>query len=295
MMRIGNGMAVLGVGLLCSCADAGQVLNVDAGQVLRVSDLQSGVWDGESFSLNPSLVINLNDGGMLSAPGEIFGGWAGFNMFGATINVNAGGRMEGESNQTQSSSTILANSRVNLYDGGSIGNVLFRGNQSNYVNLYGGTSELVNVDTDGLVQVIGGHHAGVAGFAQNSGSMLRTVITGGTIGSLSLRGADTIELRGGAVESIGAVGRYLEIYGSELVVDGVEFDLAYGESVLVNGSGLRFDLLSGVLEDGSAFEFDQFRDDVFIGATTLVTFHQVPGPATVSVFGVMALMGRRRR
>tara|TARA_R110002073_G_scaffold336260_2_gene531478 strand:+ start:27007 stop:27897 length:891 start_codon:yes stop_codon:yes gene_type:complete len=288
---------LLTAAVACSCyGSITNTINIENGQVLGVADLAAGTFNGTSFTINSSLVININDGGTMGSVDEYLGDWSGFSLSNATININSGGRLEGAADQIQLSTTILSRARINLNENGSIGNLLIRGNGLSTLNLYGGITDQVVVDSPGFVRISGGIHHSLGGFAQ-AHNELTTEILDGEIYGIGLRGNDRIDLRGGRIHSIGAVGGTLNIFGDELIIDGIAIDLALNETVELNTGIFDFDVLSGTLEDGSFFEFDQYREDIFIGATTNVYFTRtVPTMPTTAIFasGLIALTKRRR-
>jgi len=164
--------------------------------------------------------------------------------------------------------------------GGSVGN-FFTARAGSTVNLSGGTiGEYFNVWGDSVVNVFGGSVSDH--FTAREGSTVN--ISGGSIGEAFYV----------------AAGSTVNLFGTEFLLNEIPItELQLGAPLTIND---RNDRLTGVLQDGSPFEFylytSSFGHDFFHpGATLTVTLvpPATPEPASwlLLVVGMMALTSQR--
>lgn len=265
--------------------------------VLSSGTFTKGVRAGETLTVNGSGTLSRN-----------------FAVVGGTINI------EGGSIGTQ---FTVASSEANI-SGGTIGDD-FRTYVGSTVNISGGTIGDDVVARGATVNIVGGT---IGDDFFTSASTLS--ITGGTIGddfrvvasTLNISGGtfgddfriseSTVDISGGtfgdgfAVETdTGSVfASTVNLSGTSFILDGVELaDLEVGETFLIDPTSLPFDrevMLTGVLADGSAFEFELFST-FFNGFTIFDEFTQLsvtvvpaPGAAGLLVLAGFAVFRRQR-
>lgn len=216
--------------------------------------------------------------------------------FGAVINVPG--------NQNTISRGIGSDTQLNLSEGGSISSFFLAGSSdgdgSNVeVNISGGNvGELFNANPGSIVNISGGNVGAL--FNANFGSTVN--ISGGNVGSSFAALSDsTVNISGGTVGDTFTAesGSTVNLFGTSFLIDGAELTaLVLGEAFTTTERDVT---LSGVLADGSAFDFDlnsAFSDsqDYFdSGATLTVTL--VPEPTSLALLGLggLALATRRSR
>lgn len=125
-------------------------------------------------------------------------------------------------------------------------------------------------------------------------------ISGGTVGdTLIASSGSTVNISGGSVgdHAYAASGSTVNLFGLSFFLDGVEFSgLALDEPFIIIDRDVT---LSGLLADGSAFEFDlnstftSDRDSFQTGSTLTVTL--VPAPGAAGVIAIGGILAARRR
>lgn len=141
-----------------------------------------------------------------------------------------------------------------------------------------------------------------AGPFTQPGSNVEVNITGGTVGGFfTASSGTTVNISGGSV------GDHFEadfestvnLFGTSFFLDGVELtNLAFGTAFTIDARDVS---LTGLLADGSAFDFDLNTSDsvlvgdIFeVGATLTVTLVPMPGSAGVLAIGGLFAARRRR-
>jgi len=193
--------------------------------------------------------------------------------------------------------TLGSNSQLNLFDGGEILRGFSAGAGSDIeLNVFGGVvGSNFNANSGSTVNISGGTFGN--DYLANLDST--TNISGGTISGDFISLTGTVNIAGGTFDGdFNAVGGEVNLFGTEFFLDGVELtDLQPDRGFVIRERGVT---LSGLLADGSAFEFD-VTDDLFSATDyfdprTMVTVTLVPAPPAS---GAMALIGiaavRRRR
>ena len=214
--------------------------------------------------------LTLQDGGVLGG---------NFSAIGATLNIE-GGVVDG---------LETVGSEVNISGGTVDGFNAFNGSE---VNISGGTvSDIFDAESGSTVNISGGT-VGFGFFFANSGSEVNisggTVsgklgafsgsvvnISGGTVsGRLDAESGSEVNISGGTVDDVfdAESGSMVNLMGTEFLLDGVLLDsLVAGEAFTINDRDVT---LSGLLADGTPFEFDlnsttNFFEDSFAPDATL--------------------------
>ena len=266
-VRAGESLTVNGTGALGDFfAVVGGTLNIEGGSV--GNDLEV------AFS-----TVNISGGSV----GNRFDAFAG-----STINISGGS--VGNNFDTGTNCT------VNI-TGGAIGNGFIAGIFST-VNMSGGSigNQFLATRTS-TVNITGG----TVGDGFNTDIEVTVNISGGAVGDRFLvNNFSTANISGGTFgEGFGArANSRVNLFGTSFFLDGVEMtDLVFGEAFTITARDVT---LTGVLSDGSAFDFvlnstNTFGVDFFsAGATLTVTLVPAPGAAgVVAIGGVLA--SRRRR
>ncbi|MEM9347173.1 MAG: PEP-CTERM sorting domain-containing protein [Planctomycetota bacterium] len=271
------------------------------GEALISSSLLGGDTLG-SFSQ-----LNLFDGGTI-----LRGFDAGpFDGTGSNIEVNITG------GTVSSNFSARAGSTVNI--SGGIVREGFAASPGSTVNISGGSvGQLFGAFSRSVITISGGSIGGF--FDARSGSTVN--ITGGTIGDgFDAQGGSTVNILGGSFGeqfeaqfnstvniSGGSFGdgfdarstSTVNLFGTSFVLDGEELTgLAFNEAFTITDRDVT---LTGVLADGSAFEFDlnsvgsfsiDSIDSFNPGATLTVTL--VPEPSSLALLGLGGLLVARRR
>ena len=261
--------------LLAAGLAQGQV-QVNAGETLTESDLSSGTFMGQGFSLDPSTVFDINDGGVIGPVGDEITPIP-FDFGGSTVNINAGGVFQNGFFTTNFVSNVV----LNVFDSGSVAKN-FRVGTNTTMNISGGSVG------ESLLAV--------------SGSTVS--ISGGSVDSeFSALSGSTVNLSGGSVEdqffafdgsevniSGGSVGRGFQAQDGStlnLFVTDISINRAAptglvnpGDSMVITQRDGAF--LAAVLIDGSVFDL-VLNDTLVIGddfiepgATLTVTLETPP-------------------
>lgn len=123
-------------------------------------------------------------------------------------------------------------------------------NSNNLVNISGGT-------VGGFFQLLGNTTLNLSGGQMESfgvfNSGTRVNITGGTVTRFPDIFDGVVNISGGDIFSIRIFGGEVNLIGSEFSIDGVEIDLAVGQTMVINQRNVN---LSGILADGSPIETD---------------------------------------
>lgn len=285
-----------------------------------VLSLVAGVAGPAAAQSSPSLfdtVFNIGDvppGSVFDVPGAVTGTQVGDGDVRTSEAFITPTSLDGD--------TLGSNSQLNLFDGGEVllgfsagpsnrsgsniefnilgGNVVgfFAANAGSTVNISGGVVEvLFSANADSTVNISGG----VVGDSINANNGSTFNISGGSVGdNFGVSFDSTINISGGSIgDDFDAFpNSEVNLFGTSFFLDGVELtDLVIGEAFTVTNRDVT---LTGLLADGSAFDFDlnstnSIGNDFFsTGATLTITLVPTPGAA-----GVLALAGvlsvRRRR
>ena len=301
------------------------VINVPEDQVVI-----SGALGGDGLTTQ----VNLSDGGSASGLTTANSGTE-FNVFGGVVSsffnansgseinisggvvangfqANAGSLVEIIGGDVSNNFTANAGSLVNIsggnvgpffdaqssvnISGGSVGG-LFGANFGSQVDISGGSVESINATSGGQVNVGGGS---VGSFNALEGSLV--TVEGGSLGDFDAFSGSETNISGGSFGGVFSAFSESDVnlFGTEFLVDGVLLDgLELGESFEVD---VRDVTLSGLLSDGSSFEFELisvFNDDDFFASdanltVTLTAVVPEPGVAIVMMFGGIGSLLRRR-
>lgn len=282
----------------------GTVFNIGTvppGSIFDVPGAVTGtsVGDGDVFTraglLTPTFLggetlgsdsqLNLFDGGEILAFFE-----AGLlDTTGSNIEVNILGGSVG------SRFAALSGSTVNI-SGGTVG-FGFRNFSGSTVNISGGTFGDTFDANGGTVNISGGTVGD--GFDANPGSTVN--ISGGSVGgAFEAFSGSTVNISGGTVGGgfDANSGSTVNLFGTSFILDGVELtNLVLGEAFTITDRNVT---LTGVLADGSVFDFDLFDSFVFpedyfdTNASLTVTLVPTPGATGVLSLGCLLAMRRRR-
>ena len=278
--------------ILSPLAVAQTTVNINDGQVLTESDLNSGLFDGTTFTLGQDTTFEIDSGGLIGAS-VLHGPAISLDFVESTVNVNGGGMLGNLFNRTYVSDVAL-----NVLEDGSVGSLLeisdsimnvtggdvgsnFTAGSGTTVNVFDGTfgSEF-NADPGSIVNISGGDlgnfrangtsiidlsGGSVDDFVANSGSTLD--VSGGSIRNLNVNSGSVVDITGGSVNA-----RFLANSGSTASISGGgiggQFQARAGSNVSLFGgefhlNGLPYsgstisltgsDLFTGTLEDGSTF------------------------------------------
>ncbi|MEN0019391.1 MAG: hypothetical protein AAF747_00750 [Planctomycetota bacterium] len=252
-------------------ANSGSAVNVSGGSV------------GSDFDANSGSTVNISGGSVGSF----------FNANSAsTVNIS-GGSVGNDAN-------AFSGSTVNV-SGGFVGN-FFDANSGSTTNISGG---LVGTNFDAFsgttVNISGGSVD--AGFNANSGSTVH--ISGGAVGSdFDAFSGSKVNVSGGTVGEMFAAftDSTVNLFGTSFFLDGAELtELVLGEAFTIADRDVT---LTGILADGSAFDFDlntSLTDSVVFGndffdtnAVLTVTLVPTPGAAAALVLGGFVAARRHR-
>lgn len=104
-------------------------VNVNDGEVIRRSDLDAGMFNGQSFVLEPETTFEINSGG------EIISGI--YDFAGSTVNIHSGGQFRASRIFNVPQVNAVTNGVVNLTPGGSVDDN-FRLDSGSIFNMTGG-------------------------------------------------------------------------------------------------------------------------------------------------------------
>jgi len=227
-------------------------VNVYEGEILTADHILAGEFNGQLFTLDSTLMINLFEGGALEQVGALPSTPEGFlfDFNGATINAFNGGLIMG----TIFDSSYITNSTMNLYIGGRTGaDVIVEGNMT--VNLLGGLFGVHgNLQEGTTINMSLGRIS-----TDQIGSRAMLNMSGGVIPQGISGGFNVYHISGGCVgPSILNFGTELNLYVRDIAVNSTPLELAKGESVsitpttdlmmvatLANGQPYLFDAQSG--------------------------------------------------
>jgi hypothetical protein len=223
-----------------------------AGEILNFYD---GGFVPEFYETAPGSVVNVHSGFFAFFPyinGDlnVYGGTTGTTMFatGGTLNV-FGGKLGDQ--------TSLINGELNVYGG----EVEFSLNAyDSVVNVQAGQVGFAENLTRSVLNISGGE---VYGFA-NSPSQSTINLSGGTLGDTRLGGESILNMNGGTFPPNAYVVAYpdsqvnLKVRAASLNGQPIA-GLAYGVTAPIDFTNLVGEL-TGVLEDGSPFEFSLILD-----------------------------------
>ncbi|MEM6499995.1 MAG: hypothetical protein AAF709_25215, partial [Pseudomonadota bacterium] len=192
---------------------------------------------------------------------------------------------------------VFAGSTANI-SGGNVGRT-FQAFSGSTVRISGGN---VGDNFQALERSVVWISGGTVGNAFDAGSGSMVNISGGVVGDLvDVFSGATVNISGGNVgNEFGArSGSTVNLFGTSFFVNGVELDdLVLGEAFFITG---RNTMLTGILADGSLFDFDlndtvTFGSDLFAqDATLTVTLVPAPGAAgMLAVAGVATALRRRQ-
>lgn len=237
--------ALLGAAALATITDAAAVqVVVGEGQTLTREDLLAGEFNGVSFTLGPELVIDVLAGGtigVLNPPGFP----SHFQFHGATVNIHAGGQIEGGPVFDDYDWYHFVRSwNLNIMVGAEIGSRLQ--SSSGIITMHGGSIG------DGLYVVDGLFHTGnflmLGGSIGKSAAIFSTFeLVDGAVGDdLVKSGLNPFEMSGGSVgdnfhltgpahQSGGSIGNSLVIGAYEAIWGGSGHLIISGGSI---GNGL---------------------------------------------------------
>lgn len=191
----------------------GDLIQINAGETLRESDLLAGQFNGQSFVLGPDLTIDVNDGGAIGPVGteNITYADTPFDFGGATININDGGRLL--SGFTAGRESILANAILNVYEGGVVENVTHF-HRGAVLNIHGGA---VHQKCESYIGSMINLYDGVLGtqFKGHPGSFIN--VFGGVVEGGMFVQAATLNVFGGDVGSgLRASQGVINVFGGEI-------------------------------------------------------------------------------
>jgi len=255
---------------------------------------------GDVFGFSAGTVFSMSNG---TGGGEwLFEAGAVFEMSGGSINGDVelfNGGILNFSGGDITSSNILRydDSTVNL-TGGDL-NAFTRFIRSDVV-ITAGTLTAQAMFEDTTIDMSGGRINGPFSNVDD-GSTLN--MSGGTLGSLALGVSDggTLNLSGGTVEDglQAGAGSEVNLFGTEFFLDGAEITglIPNQPFVITTRGGAE---LTGLLADGSAFDFDLLttngaNDRFDPNATLTVTLIPEPGSAALLAIALPLLARRRRR
>ena len=274
---------------------------------------------GDNQSIGSDTTLNVFDGGVV---GDGFQAGLGDGSSN-NIEVNISGGEIG-------TSFLLGKNSIANISGGTIDRG-FRADQGSIVNVSGGeikdvitlsgsTANISGGDVGGdlkafssMINISGGNVQ--HGFQAESGNtvnisggsvgsaftstLFNTInLSGGSVGNLfELRGTNTLNISGGTIGTRFSAneGSMIDIVGSDFYLDGVLIDLEPDVKTLLPDRDVQ---LSGVLADGTPFEFDLFstriRGEDFVADSAVLTLTLVPEPSTIALCLLAAIAGRRR-
>lgn len=232
--------------------------------------ITNGFSAGFASLVNTNLEVNISGGSVGSD----------FNAFsGSTVNISAGSVGNGFD--------AFSGSTINI-SGGSIGSG-FDAFSGSTVNIFGGS---VGSDFDATagstVNISGGS------FGPNFDAF------GSAFGDVFGVPIGVVNISGGSFgpDFDANFGSRVNLFGTEFFIDGIKLtDLVLGEALTITRRNVT---LTGVLADGSAFEFDLFnsgntaqRD--FFDNNARLTVTLIPAPASVGALALAGLATARRR
>ncbi|MEM1183450.1 MAG: hypothetical protein AAGI53_00415 [Planctomycetota bacterium] len=281
-VRSGESLTVTESGRLTdNFAVVGGTLNIEGGIVGDTLEVAFS-----EVNISGGVVGNFLDA--YSSTVNVSGGTVGFDLdanSGSTVNISAG-FVDGVSANAGSTVNIsggvvesvgaFTNSTVNI-SGGVVGETSFLTDAGSTVNISGGMIQPgFSAGSDGIVNISGGV---IGDDFQTFDSEIN--VSGGTFGDVFIN-----------------FGTRFNLFGTEFFVDGVELtDLQLDRPFIIDQRGVT---LSGILADGSAFEFDVtdnfFSSTDFFASSTIVTVTLVPAPTAAGVIALagIAAAGRRR-
>jgi hypothetical protein len=248
--RLGPAALSVGAAVFLTTQMANAGIPVNDGQLLTEEALNNGVFEGQSFVLEPGTMFDINGGGGIGPVDGGPGTSEGFYEFnGSTVNVHGGGRFH---------STILTPSRarsltVNVYEGGSVGSKFVAGTDTT-INILGGhLGSFVNALSGSAVNLVGGS----IGVDFKAYPGITVNISGGSVERMYSASFETVtNISGGEIGSQFGVGSgsITNLFVFSLSIDGVAVDLSDGEEFLIESrEGSK---LVATLADGSLFDLN---------------------------------------
>ena len=148
-------------------------VHVDDGEQLTGVELSAGAFNGQPFTLSPDTTFEINSGGAMSVPGDIFAD-ASFFLGDATVNINDGGVFSGG---------FVGRATINVGSGGSFASAQVTGST---INVNGGTvgSVFSTVEFNARGDVDINVNAGRVNFVDTWDGGERITISGGSIGTI---------------------------------------------------------------------------------------------------------------
>lgn len=291
---------------LAPAAFAGATVHVNDSQTLTQTDLESGMFFGQSFTLAVDTIFEINSGGTIGPVGDP----TPFDYQGSTVNLRAGSLYT----TPPSTASTYINGTVNIFDDASVAGFL-QANTGAVLNMHGGTAEGViavaggtaNIHAGNLANTLTAGAGGTINFSGGTAGLFGVAATGstwnqsgGTVGTFFLaQFAAKVNISGGSFAGeFDADGAEINLFVTDATLGGVSLGLDIGETAIIFERNI---LLDATLADGSSFShplssFPSIGDGISsMSAITYLTVTRVPAPAPAAILALASLAIPQRR